>query len=154
MIVDNLDNADLYYSLDPKIKKALLYLKNTDLLSMKAGKYEIEADNIFIIIDEYQTKSFEEKKWEIHKNHIDIQFIIKGQEQLAYLNIKDYEVEIPYNKEKDISFGKAKDPLLTTFINAKEGFFIIFTPQDAHIPAISINKPDYVKKAVVKIKVL
>ena len=37
---------------------------------------------------------------------------------------------------------------------AKEGDFLVFMPQDAHMPCIAIDdKPSYVKKAVVKIKI-
>ena len=51
--------------------------------------------------------------------------------------------------ENDIVFFQEKEPI--EFVHAKEGDFVIFMPQDAHMPCIADNVPEYVKKAVVKV---
>ena len=44
------------------------------------------------------------------------------------------------------------DTIIPQGIKAVEGTFLIFMPQDAHMPCISIDTQRYVKKAVVKVK--
>ena len=148
MIIDKLINAEFYYGINEKIKTSLHYLKNTDLLNLENGRYEIDGDNIFMIIQDYQSKPENEGKWEAHRKYTDIQYIIKGSERLGYLNINEFTPDTSYNDEKDIIFGIGNG----TFVTAKAGDFVIFTPQDAHMPGICVKEPEYVKKAVVKVK--
>ncbi|HSA07571.1 MAG TPA: YhcH/YjgK/YiaL family protein [Candidatus Gastranaerophilales bacterium] len=147
MIIDKLENASFYFELNNKIKTGLQYLAKTDLLNLENGRYEIDGDKIFVVIQEYSTKSQDQSLWEAHRNYIDIQYIIKGQEKIGYLNINKFFPSTEYNKEKDIVFGDGEGEFLT----ATTGDFIIFTPHDAHKPGICLHEPDYVKKAVVKI---
>ena len=149
MIKDSIKNAEIYFSINSEVKKAFLYLKKNDLTTIQNGKYEIEQDKIFLIVQEYKTKNKENSQLESHKKYIDIQFIIKGEEQLGYTNIDNTNISIPYNEEKDIMFLNGN----CDFLKAKQGDFIIFFPHDAHMPSIATDKPSYVKKAVIKIKV-
>lgn len=148
MIVDNIKNAHFYYNLDEKYKTALEFLKNTDLKNLENGKYPIQGEDIYIIVQEYQTKSEKDGKLEAHQKYTDIQYIITGQEKLGYLNIDKFFPQTFYDADKDIIFGKGDGD----FIKANEGDFLIFTPKDAHMPCISVDESLKVKKAVVKIK--
>lgn len=148
MIVDNIKNAHLYYNIDEKYKTALEFLQNTDLINLENGKYPISGDDIYIIVQEYETKPEKDGKLEAHQKYTDIQYIIKGQEKLGYLNIERFSPSTSYDIDKDILFGEGD----CDFIKANEGDFLIFTPQDAHMPCISIDGASQVKKAVVKIR--
>ncbi len=61
MIVDQIENKDLYSNLNPNIKKALDYLAETDFSETEAGKYEIDGENIFALVSEYKTKDLSRK---------------------------------------------------------------------------------------------
>lgn len=148
MIVDNIKNAHLYYDLGQKYKTALEFLQKNDLKTMENGKYLIQNDDIYIIVQEYETKNAKDSKLEAHQKYTDIQYIIKGREKLGYLHIDKFSPETFYDTNKDIIFGNGD----CTFVEANEGDFVIFTPQDAHMPCISIDAPSQVKKAVIKIK--
>lgn len=150
MLIDNLKNADLYYGLSERIKKALMYLKNTDLLNLENGKYEIEGGDIYVIVQDYQTKPQFEGKWEAHKKYIDIQYIIKGREKIGWGTISDFSEITEYNENNDIFFLEGNGD----FFEIREGFFTILTPQDVHMPSISVGEgKEYTKKAVIKIRV-
>lgn len=151
MIFDNIKNAQTYFKLGANFKKAFEFLKNEDL--SRLGKYEIEGNNIWANIQEYQTKLPQEGKLEAHRKYIDIQFIIKGEEKLGCLNIAQTLEDTPYSVESDLEFLKAKDPENINFTKAKEGDFLIFFPHDAHMPGLCTDVPKYLKKAVVKIRV-
>ncbi|MBK1809948.1 YhcH/YjgK/YiaL family protein [Clostridium sp. YIM B02505] len=149
MIIDKLENGQDYFGLGEKIKKALEYLENTDVSNLTPGKYHIENDEIFAMVSEYDTKSVEGALWEAHKRYIDIQYMVKGTEKMGYTNVENIETTVDYDVEKDILFGTAQGD----FVTVEEGMFIIFKPQDGHMPSISVEKSETVKKVVVKVVV-
>ena len=151
MIKDTLKNSEFYYGLGERFQKAFEYLKTTNLSEKENGKYEIDGENIYVSVQDYNTKPEEEGKFEAHKKYADIQFIVKGQEKLGYTDIKNCTNLTSYDEKNDIEFLKNSENK-NHFAYAKEGDFIVFFPQDAHMPCISINENSYVKKAVVKIK--
>ena len=147
MIIDKLENAKFYYGLGKRVEKGLRFLEENDLSCWENGKYEIDGENIFVSVQDYETKPLEEGKFEAHRRYLDIQYIIKGRERLGFGKIGDYPPVCAYDEEKDIVFMDG----IGDFATANEGDFLIFMPQDAHMPCISIDEPVYVKKAVVKV---
>jgi YhcH/YjgK/YiaL family protein len=149
MIFDNIKRAGLYYSLGEKITKALQYLSQTNFANVEPGKYEIDGQEIFAIVQTYNTKPLSVSKWESHKNYIDIQYIVAGQEKIGYTESSKAFVVQEYNPEKDCTIYKGNG----NFLTAEEGHFAIFFPSDIHMPSIAINIPKEVKKVVMKVKV-
>ena len=52
MIIDKLSNSYLYSGLSERINKSFAYLKETDFSKMETGKYEIDGNNIFALVNE------------------------------------------------------------------------------------------------------
>lgn len=148
MIFDNIKNASLYFSLDEKIKKALEYLSTTNFENVEPGNYEIDGDNIFAIVQEYQNKPFSSGKWESHKKYIDIQFIVSGAEKIGFTESKKVITIQEYDSGKDVTIHKGEGQ----FINVEQNHFMILFPSDIHMPGIAINIPKPVKKVVVKVR--
>ncbi|MBQ2645498.1 YhcH/YjgK/YiaL family protein [bacterium] len=147
IIVDDLKNFDFYINLNKNFKTVKDFLDKNELNNMEIGSYEIIDSDIYVNIDEYQTK--ESSLAEAHRNYIDIQIVLDGNEKIGYTNIKNGKIEIPYNLEKDIEFFQAD----CDFIKADNTKFFIFYPQDIHQPCISDENKTKVKKAVFKIKI-
>lgn len=147
MIIDKLKNGTYYYGIGAKIQKAIEYLRNTNLVELEPGKYNIEDDKIYAMVSEYDTKSMDGVLWEAHRSYIDIQYMIKGSEKMGYTNVENIKTTVEYDGEKDILFGTANGD----FVTVQEGMFVIFTPQDGHMPSISCEKTEKVKKVVIKI---
>jgi YhcH/YjgK/YiaL family protein len=149
MIIDKLSNSNLYSGLGERINKAFDYLKQTDFSKMELGKYEIDGDNIFALVNEYNTKDQSEGKLEAHKKYIDVQFVAKGRELMGYAPFENQKVIDEYNEQNDITFFSGDK----SFTQVNEGMFAIFFPTDVHLPGIKVDEPAYVKKVVVKVKV-
>ena len=149
MIKDNIKNAKEYYYLGQRFQKGFEYLENTDILNLENGKYEIEGDDIFVSVQDYQTKPLNEGKFEAHRKYADIQFLAKGNEKMGFGDIENFKPNTFYDDAKDIIFLEGRGD----FIEVKSGDFVIFMPQDAHMPCIENNDSVYVKKAVVKVKI-
>jgi YhcH/YjgK/YiaL family protein len=83
MIIDKIENINLYKDINSRISKALDYIINTDLINLEPGKYDIDKENIFALINEYQTKPESEGKLEAHRKYIDVQYVIDGDYRLC-----------------------------------------------------------------------
>lgn len=150
MITDTIKNRDIYTPLSPRMKTALDYLGTTDFSVKETGRYNIDGDNIFALVQEYQTIPREEAKWEYHKEYIDIQYIVEGAEQIGFGSTDKMEIMTEYDPVNDIAFLKGEGDYATL----TEGCFGVFFPHDAHQPKVAPGKvPGEVKKVVVKIKV-
>ena len=150
MIADILENRYLYENISPRIKTALEYIATTDFSKMEPGKYELDGENLFVLVQEYDTIPQEQGKWECHQKYIDIQYIAEGVEQMGVNSVGKMQVAVEYNPEKDITFLSGDGD----YVTFSKGSYGIFFPEDAHKPKIA---PDdvigKVKKAVVKIKI-
>src|SRR5574344_97066 len=144
---DKLENAEIYYNVNKKFEKAFNYLKNTDLKNLPNGRYEIDGEKLYVNVQDYQTKPESEGRFEAHKKYADIQFIIAGREKMGCTDIKNVKPTTFYDEKNDIVFLEGKGDFV--FVEEKE--FVIFNPEDAHMPCIATDKPNYVKKAVVKV---
>ncbi len=149
MIIDKLSNTNLYSSLGERISKAFAYLKQTDFSKLELGKYEIDGDNIFALVNEYNTKDESEGKLEAHKKYIDVQFVAKGSELMGYAPLENQKIIDEYNEHNDITFFSGEK----SFTQVDEAMFAIFFPTDVHLPGIKVDKKTYVKKVVIKVKV-
>jgi YhcH/YjgK/YiaL family protein len=145
MIIDVLENVNLYREVNSKFNKAFNFLRNMDLLKLDMGKYEIEGTNIYAIVDNYFTRSKGEGLWEAHRRYIDIQFVVKNKEQMGYASLGQMQNCTEYDQEKDILFFKGTG----SYFIMPAGTFVILTPQDVHMPGIAIEKSEAVKKILV-----
>lgn len=149
MIIDKLSNSALYSGLGERIKQAFSYIQNTDFSKVQPGIYEIDGENIFVIVAEYQTKDESEGKPESHKKYIDVQYVAQGCELMGYTPLVDQEIISEYSEENDIIFYKCE----TSLVRVDEGMFAIFFPDDIHLPGIRVGEKSLVKKVVVKVRV-
>lgn len=149
MVIDKLSNSGLYNNLSEGIEKAFSYLQSTSFNETMPGKYEIDGDNIFAMVAEYQTKDQSEGKPESHKKYIDVQYVVKGCELIGYAPLGNQEIIDKYNEDNDIIFYKAE----CSFIKLDEEMFAIFFPDDVHLPGIRVNEKSFVKKVVIKVKI-
>jgi YhcH/YjgK/YiaL family protein len=149
MIIDKLENSGLYKSLNPRITRALEYIKSTNFDILEPGKYEIDGDNIFAIVQEYETKNNTEAKLEAHRKHIDVQFVARGCESVGYLPLEGQELCKEYDPENDYLLVDQE----SSFTKLDKNMFAIFFPTDLHKPGIIFETISPVKKVVVKVKV-
>jgi len=148
MILDKIENADLYSGLNENLKVGFEYLKNADLSALESGKYEIAGMDVFALVSEYDSKQHQDCRLEAHQVYADIQYIISGREAIGFAPLNNQTILTEYNPEKDIVFYTGE----TTQLIVETGMFAVFFPQDVHRPCMQINGPVKIKKVVVKVK--
>ena len=148
--IDKAEFAKQYHSNKVLWDKAFTYIKETDLIGLKPGKYQIEGDDVYAIVTEGVTRNYDSTKWEAHRNYADIHYVIKGKEKIGIAAIYSARTTKDYDSSKDIGFYTTHGNF---FIAEPSTFFIIF-PKNAHFPDINIDSPSVVKKLVIKVKIV
>lgn len=146
MIIDQIGNAHLYYAVHPQFKRAFEYVNQIDVNTIAAGRYEIDGEAIYALVQEYDSKLKEEGKWEAHRRYIDLQYVVKGVEGIGYANIHHLQ-QGTYEDSRDFLPLEGEGNLITV----RSGSFVLLFPEDAHMPGMAIGAPTSVKKIVLKI---
>jgi len=150
MIVDRIENARLYLPLHKGFEKAFAVLAEAGLAKKPDGRYSVDGDDVYYIVQHYTTKPIDQGRFESHRKYIDIQVLLAGQELLAYSPTAGLEVVEPYNEEKDIMFYRVGTIIAQTRL--EPGLFCLLYPHDAHLPSCQITCPAPVHKVVFKIR--
>ncbi len=148
MIVDKIENLNLYSNLENGVVKALNYIAKQKFSTMEMGKYELDGDKLFAIVNDYKTKSLDGAESEVHEQYIDVQFIVSGEESIGYAPLNNQKPTVEYDADSDVAFYNEK----VSLVNMKTGMFAIFYPTDIHMPGIVTDKSVDVRKVVVKIR--
>jgi len=147
MILDKIENYKLYLNISDRIAKAFAYIEKTDLSQMPLGKHLIDNDDIFALVQEYETKEEVDCKLEAHWKYIDIQYVTHGAEVMGITSLKD-QVPTYVNKEDDLAFYEGD----STPIEVGAGMFTIFFPDDIHKPCMKSKQSATVRKVVIKVR--
>nr|WP_295870870.1 YhcH/YjgK/YiaL family protein [uncultured Chitinophaga sp.] len=150
MVLDTINNAHLYYGLGPRFVRAFEYLATTDFHTLEKGKYEIDGDNLFAIVNEYDTIDPSGEQMESHKKYIDIQYIVKGAELIGHDFLQQQTPSKAYSEAEDYMLFAEKPAFFTRL---DQHHFAIFFPTDLHMPNLRIDQPAAVKKVVIKLAV-
>lgn len=77
--------------------------------------------------------------------------MLEGREMMGHTLDNNLEISGEYNVEKDVQ--KYNRPEKYNPIYMKPGYFIVFFPQDFHMPDCMVDQLEQVRKLVVKVKV-
>lgn len=158
MILDKIQNRSVYETLHKNFGFAFDMIEGAVEDRLPVGKYEfkdtskLDGKALWISVQEYETRPREEKKFEGHRDYIDIQFIVSGHEEMEVCDVSRTEALTEYNGEKDVQFFSAKgEPSKLTL---QAGDYAVFFPDDIHMPGVSPKGENVtVKKIVAKVKI-
>ena len=147
MIFDTLENAQRYTGLGDSLPAALKYLRETDLASLPVGRIDLDGDRLYVLVQEYETRPLEQGKWEAHRKYIDVQYVASGRERMGFANLSVMQLG-EYKPEKD--FQGLSGP--ANYVEVFAGSFVIFFPEDGHMPCLCVAQPEPVRKVVLKVR--
>ncbi|MGL4687555.1 MAG: YhcH/YjgK/YiaL family protein [Fusobacteriaceae bacterium] len=136
----------------PKVlKETIDHLKTIKFNEMEVGKYEIKGKDIFFMLSEYESYDKSERIIEAHKEYVDIQFVVKGEEKIGYGVFSPNNIlKTEYNETKDLLvYDKLESESELVLI---PGVFAVFFTEEPHRPCCKNNEKMKVKKVVVKIR--
>lgn len=148
MIVDRIENSPLYTALGDRIRLALEHIRTADFTRREVGRYDLDGDNLFVILNDYETVSPKEGHLEGHRKYIDVQYLVWGTEWIGYAPLAGQTIVTDYDDADDCILYQGA----ATFVPFVAGMFAVFFPQDLHLPGVG-EIPALVRKVVVKVKI-
>ncbi|MBI5178274.1 MAG: YhcH/YjgK/YiaL family protein [Nitrospinae bacterium] len=149
MILDSLENGSRYFPARSAMRAGLDFINKARAENPPDGRYDLDGENLYAIIQSYATAPVAEKLPESHRKYADIQSLLSGEEAIGWHPVEKLEVDTPYSEEKDIMFYRNAHG--ETLLLLVPGLFAVFYPHDAHKPGCSIDAPRDVRKIVVKV---
>lgn len=149
MFYDKIDNIETYKGLSEDIYEGLKFLLQARS-DIENGVHVINT-RVKAIVSEYETKPVNENGYEAHKKFIDIQYLLKGTEKNCCLPIEKLKETKPYKEEIDAAFYEAEIPAQELILG--DGYFAIYWPQDGHMPCLTVDGAEKVKKVVIKVEI-
>jgi YhcH/YjgK/YiaL family protein len=133
--------------LPPRLKRAVEYLRTTNLSALSLGRHDLDGDRLFALVQEYTTRRPDECMWEAHRMYIDVQYVVRGAERMGYANLAQARERDAYDGARDVAFFEPGDD----YITVREGMVAIFGPEDVHAPSCALGHPGTVRKIIVKV---
>ena len=149
-IADSLANAGKYAELGPHFAKAIEFLQRKDLMRLPNGRYELDGENAYAMVQEAMLKPWGTGRPEVHHAYFDIQLPLSGEETIG---VGRFDPATPgeFDEEKDIGFydGVPVEPLAL-----RPGQFAILYPGIcAHAPCCSEDAAGMtIRKIVIKVR--
>jgi YhcH/YjgK/YiaL family protein len=145
MILDKVANWKLYFKGDIFFE-IFEELKNINVKTSD-GIYKFKGYEIRVMT--YDTK-LNSDVFESHKDFVDIQILISGEERIKVYDLNSVIIKTPYNKKNDtVLYTPLQD--FHSNILIKENWMCVFFSDDIHNPQLSNKIPQKIKKAVIKV---
>ena len=148
-VSDSLENAGKYAELGRHFVKAIEFLQRKDLMHLPNGRYELDGEDAYAMVQEATLKAWGTGRPEVHRTYFDIQLPISGEEMIGVGRF-DPATSGEFNEEKDIGFYDVPvEPLAL-----RPGQFAILYPGTcAHAPCCSEDAAGMtIRKIVIKVR--
>ncbi len=145
MIICRYSDLGRYASVIPGLEEAMAVVATID--PSVPATYPLSCGKI--MVQQGTTKPWEGAKLEAHRNYLDIQYILEGQEVVGWAHIDSLTPDGPFNTEKDK--GMYVGPNRPTVIDA--GCCYVVYPEDAHAPGTHLDTANAYRKMVIKLEV-
>jgi YhcH/YjgK/YiaL family protein len=152
MIVTDLDHIEGQIGMTPALRKAIDFLRRPDIALRPDGRVDIDGDRVYALPQRYETASTVPPRFEHHRRYIDIQFIVSGEEVIAWAPVERMAVTEDYDPAQDVAFGTVRAGEMTPVFLAA-GQLMVLYPEDGHAPRLAAGSPAAVVKIVVKVTV-
>lgn len=149
MIVGNLNYLAL-----ASLPEALLTIlslpefKLDTLLQQPDGRIQPATEGWFCNIGDTQTADRETRHTEFHRDYLDIQIMLDG-EEVIYYDCADVREQPAEERKPDLFI--LPQPTLRQHVHLQPGDFAVFSPGEAHQALCAVSSPRTVRKAVVKV---
>jgi len=127
------------------------FLERPDLAVLPDGRHSIRGDDVYALVMRAPSKTPAEALFESHRDYIDIQYVVSGDEALGVLPVGELMGATPYDPGKDVIFYAT--PPTYPALRLPPGHFAVFFPPDGHQPMCHAEVPGPLHKVVIKIGV-
>ncbi|MDG6894882.1 N-acetylneuraminate anomerase [Volucribacter amazonae] len=154
MFIGDLNRDDFKRGLPRIIVEICEQLQQMDLNQLSEGRHEL-SDEIYMNVQCLQTEAPQLRKAEFHRNYIDIQLLISGQESMQYsLAMPKEEDYTPYNEQDDYQLSLTHYIEQANTLTLQPNQFVVYLPFEVHKPCCHLGEQSVdIKKLVVKVPI-
>jgi biofilm protein TabA len=152
MVADSVANMSLC-PITPACRELILaFLARAKSEKLPDGRYELEGDNLFALVQRYASKPLAGLQMESHILYADLQVILSGSERMLWAFAGMLKIDRDLRPESDMIFYREAAARGNFILDA--GMYAYFAPGDAHMPCVqkTENCPEAVEKIVFKIR--
>jgi YhcH/YjgK/YiaL family protein len=153
MFLGNLSSPERWdpFLASPVLRESLSWIEQ-NAASSPEGIHELGEPGWFVNVHGYTTQAAELCTWENHRQTVDLQYLIEGEEAIDVNEVADLGEPVSFKAESDTEkFGPSNRK--STRVILRAGDFVTFVPGEAHRPKGQVENPCALRKLVVKIPV-
>lgn len=140
-------------TLPAKLARGLRFLAETDVTKLPPGRIDVDGDEIFALVQDYDTLPKSECRPEAHRDHIDIQYVASGREIIGHSPLLASAVAVDERRGTPADIAFFAEPASETDLLLEAGGWAVFHPWDVHRPRVAAGTVSAVRKVVVKVRV-
>jgi len=150
MIYDSLKNIATYKGLYKNLDIAIDYLLANDLSQLQEGQHSILGEDIYVNIVQSKLIDEEEGVYELHQQYLDLHINFGCPEIIRFAKYKEEDVTKQYDSDGDYALLRGDSNSMCVL---DEESFVVCMLGEPHMPCVKVDEKDFVKKAIIKIRV-
>ncbi|MGT2910106.1 YhcH/YjgK/YiaL family protein [Streptococcus cameli] len=147
MIIDRIENLLAYQELLPNLGHALEAVETLKDNWTEGERYPFEGG--FVFFQKGETKPLSQSQFEAHRQYIDVQLVLEGEEYMGLSSPEHVAISIPYDEHKDVEKYEGETHHM---MKVSAGMGYICFPADIHKAIFHVDEPLAFTKAVIKLK--
>ena len=151
MIVTNLAHVTEQAHLSPLLQKGLDFLRSAQDNDLADGVLDTGDKRLYAVVASYRTGPPPGRlPLEVHRRHIDIDYVMSGQEVIAWAPAARLAQTVAYDARQDAWYGTLAEAMASR-IRLCAGELAIMFPGDGHKARLPAGEPSVVRKIFIKI---
>ena len=132
------------------ILRALETMKEIDLADIAPGRYELDGERLFYLVEDATPRPVDECSAETHRDYVDIQIPVGARERFGFSLPQDgFAPSEELFPERDIAFYPT--PENEFFMDLAPGSYAVFLPGELHRSCVAFAGRKPFRKVVVKL---
>lgn len=132
MISCHLADSGRFATLHPLFARAFALAADPELRAREAGIHQL-GGGLSVNIDVGETGPADQRRFESHRRHIDIQLVLQGPERMQWVRVPDLRLEQDFAPDGDIAFYHPPARIPVELVLGPDEL-AIFWPEDGHRP--------------------
>lgn len=132
MIACPLATAGRYAALHPLFARVFALAVDDGIRALEAGSHDLGA-GLHVNVDIGSTQPPEQRRFERHRAHIDVQVVLAGPERMQWARADQLELSEDFAPDGDIAFYREPAIIAGELVLGRDEL-AIFHPEDAHRP--------------------
>ena len=151
MIVGLLSDVGRFKNvLPPAVIRAIRALQEVDLTRLEPGRYDLEGDDLFYVVQDATPLTEEEIRPEAHFVYTDVHITISASERYSF-SLPEAGLATTEKPVEGSDVAYYPTPTNESFFKLNPGAFVVFWPGELHRTCLAVTDKATFRKVVIKV---